>query len=148
MLVKEFMRPEPLVVFKREVVSRISELIRSHGINQVPVVDERNRLVGIITDRDILSATGYDERKGRALHAEDVMTVGVVSVAPTDELTEALNILSRRRFGSLPVVVGERVVGILSTRDLLRHLRELLEEKEAALPLHHAGAHDSDPNYF
>ncbi len=148
MLVREFMRPEPLVVFKREVVSRISDMIRSHDVYQVPVVDERNRLVGIITDRDIRSTTGYDERKERVLRAEDVMTVGVVSVAPTDALTEALNILSRRRFGSLPVVVGERVVGILSTRDLLRHLGELLEEREASVPVHSGHAQDSDPNYF
>ncbi|MCG8406196.1 MAG: CBS domain-containing protein [Phycisphaerales bacterium] len=126
MLIQEYMTPDPLVVSKREFVSRIAELIRSHDVHQVPVVDEHNRLVGIITDRDICSATDHDESKEAALRAEDIMTIGVVSLSPGDDLRDALDILCRKRFGALPVVVGGHVVGILSSRDLLKRLRELL----------------------
>ena len=131
MLVREVMTPEPLVVYKSERVAQIASLIHCHGIHQVPVVDERNRLVGIITDRDIRSATAHDERIGQALCAEEVMTNEVISVEPTDDFADAIGILCRRHFGALPVVVGDRVVGILSSRDLLYRLRELLAEREA-----------------
>jgi CBS domain-containing protein len=53
MLVNDYMTPEPLLVGTDEPLERIVELIREHGIQQVPVVDTANRLVGIVTDRDL-----------------------------------------------------------------------------------------------
>lgn len=127
MLVEEVMTPDPFVVDTYEPIARIAELIRRHRIHQVPVIDENNRIVGIVTDRDIRSASGANSDTAGLL-ARDVMTTNVVSVSPTQPLADAVRILCEHRFGSLPVVVGERIVGILSTRDLLRRLLVLLEQ--------------------
>lgn len=126
MLVEEVMTPDPFVVDTYEPIARIAELIRRHRIHQVPVIDEHNRIVGIVTDRDIRSAASANADTAGLL-ARDVMTTDVVSVAPTQPLADAVRILCEHRFGSLPVVVGERIVGILSTRDLLRRLLVFLE---------------------
>ncbi len=126
MLVEEVMTPDPFVVDTFEPIARIAELIRRHRIHQVPVIDESNRIVGIVTDRDIRSAAAANADTAGLL-ARDVMTTDVVSIAPKQPLADAVRILCEHRFGSLPVVVGERIVGILSTRDLLRRLLVLLE---------------------
>jgi acetoin utilization protein AcuB len=127
MIVKDYMTPAPLVVSIHEHVDRISELIRRHGIKQVPVVDESNRLVGIVTDRDIRSAVAYDEENELELLAEDIMSTELFTVTPGEQLIEAARLLHDHNFGSLPVVIGDHIVGIITTKDLLYRLIELLE---------------------
>lgn len=131
MYVKDYMTPDPLVVHNQEPVQKIAELIHRHRVHQVPVVDESNRLVGIVTDRDVRSAIGLGEHKQLGLVAEDIMTSEVITITPGQDLKDALDLLCRHHFGALPVVVGDHVVGILSTRDLLRRLSELIDELRA-----------------
>ncbi|MFQ5410813.1 MAG: HPP family protein [Phycisphaerae bacterium] len=129
MLVYDYMTPDPFVVSRTEPIAGILATLRTHGIHQMPVVDESNRLVGIVTDRDVRSAIGLRPAGEICLSAGDIMTSKVITITPGTDLEEALDILSEARFGSLPVVVGEHVVGILSTRDLLRRFRALLKEQ-------------------
>ena len=141
MLVHDYMSPDPLTVSTGERVERIAELIRAHGIRQVPVVDSAHRLVGIVTDRDIRAAGGSDKRDDAPLVAKDVMSTDLVTIIPGADLTEAAHLLYEYRFGALPVVMGEHVVGMISSRDLLRRLIELSEENVAL------GAHHYEPAY-
>jgi CBS domain-containing protein len=141
MLVNDYMTPDPLTVSANERVERIGELIRAHGIRQVPVVDSSQRLVGIVTDRDIRSVSGFDKMSNAHLVAEDVMTTNLVSIIPGADLVEAAHLLYEHGFGALPVVVGEHVVGMISTRDLLRRLIELSDENVTV------GAHHYQPAY-
>jgi|CXWL01.1.fsa_nt_gi CBS domain-containing protein len=141
MFVSEYMTPEPLVVSTTEGIDHIAELIRVHKIRQVPVVDEANRLVGIVTDRDIRSATGYDADNPLALVAEEIMSPDVVTITPGADLHEAAELLHEHSFGALPVVVGDHVIGIISTRDLLRYLMELMNENAAHESQHYEPAY-------
>jgi len=127
MLVSDYMSPDPIQVRDVDRVEQVAELMRRRSIHQVPVVDEAGRLVGIVTDRDVRSATGYECRNDLDLVAEDIMTSDVVTIAPGAALSEAVELLLRHRFRALPVVLGDRVVGMLSTSDLLRRLADLLE---------------------
>ena len=129
MFVAEYMTSDPVVVSTHEPVDRLAMTMRRLGIHQAPVVDEAGRLVGIVSDRDVRSAIGYGDRNRElSLKAEDVMTTDVVTVSPGTELIQAVDILRRRRFGALPVVEGDKVVGIISKHDLLRRLYEILRE--------------------
>jgi acetoin utilization protein AcuB len=94
----------------------------------VPVVDGANRLVGIVTDRDIRSADIGEGGKGTSLIAEDIMTVDVLTIGPVTELLDAAQRLHTHQFGALPVVVGNKVVGMITRSDLLRCLIELLQK--------------------
>ena len=131
MLVHQCMTPDPFVVSSHEPVNRIAELIRRRGIKQVPVVDIHNHLVGIVTDRDIRSAVAAVGAEDIDLLAGDIMSTDLVTIAPYEELSDAARLLCRHEFGALPVVVGERVVGILTVRDLLRRMVDLLEKEKA-----------------
>ncbi len=129
MYVADYMTPDPLTVFEREPVELIRRTLEGHGIHHLPVVDRSNELVGIITYRDTVTGKRANDRP---LLAADIMTRDVVVVHPQTPLGDAINILSRERFGALPVIVGRHVVGMLSTHDMLRLLQDTLASRTAA----------------
>ena len=111
-------------------------LLQRHRIRHIPVVHEA-RLVGIITDRDVKRATPSllsgisQEEYVRVLvqtHVSQVMTRNPFSVTPSTSLKDATKLLAERKFGALPVVEGDRLVGILTNTDLLRAFYESLED--------------------
>jgi CBS domain-containing protein len=105
----------------------------ARGIRHLPVVDG-DVLVGVVSDRDLLSATGWlrawPARAGvpstfactPSLTVRDVMTRDPVTTVPGASLTDALIEVLTRRIGCLPVVEHGRLVGILSETDLLREI--------------------------
>lgn len=124
MLVLDYMTPHPLTVTAFTTVRAASDLLRRHQIHQLPVVDDMEHLIGILTDRDIRSAVGSDEHMMDHLMASEIMTTDVVSVGPNEDIQQVIEILSRQRFGGLPVMEENAVVGIITTRDMLRCLRD------------------------
>lgn len=107
------------------------ELMIEHQIRHLPIVDQENRLVGIVTDRDIRSAMpsivlddydSSDERKRLSgIRLENIMTRDLVTVSPMYTIQDALLLIQKTRVGAFPVVDDEkRLIGIISIRDLVR----------------------------
>jgi CBS domain-containing protein len=89
------------------------------GCLPVTADDGSQRLLGIITDRDICMAIRFDGRAPRRPHAGDVMTEVVRACNPGDSVSEAIAIMGEARVRRLPVVDdSERVIGVLSLADL------------------------------
>ncbi|HUN82687.1 MAG TPA: CBS domain-containing protein [Phycisphaerae bacterium] len=130
MKVEDYMLPHPLTVLRNETVKRIEQLIHEHGIQQLPVVDNANRLVGIVTDRDVRSAGNHGEPDEFPLVAADIMTRDVISTYPGAELSEVVDELFHHGFGALPVVIGDQVVGMIGTHELLGCLKNMLEDDD------------------
>ncbi len=128
MQVADFMTPRPYCVDRREPLMQLMEVFEHHGIFQVPVVDESNALVGIISDQDVRRVLAAGAKTIPRLIVEDVMTPKPVTVTPATPITDAIDILCESRFGALPVVVGSHVVGILCARDLLKRYADRLRE--------------------
>jgi acetoin utilization protein AcuB len=131
MFVSRSMARKVITVGKSTGVLEAQKLMQDQKIRHLPVVDDDNRLVGMITDRDIRSALPYDLTKGVATTGErekfahlmvgDVMSTDLLPVSPTHTLQDAILLLEKKKVGALPVVDEQnRVVGILSVRDLLR----------------------------
>ena len=103
------------------------------GVRHLPVVDPKGELVGIVTDRDLrhhlfdprvlkeLGIVAMDTLLN-AVRVADVMSSPAVSVRAGDELVEAARLMLEDKVGSLPVVEGSRVVGIITETDLLREI--------------------------
>ena len=128
MRVSEWMTPAPVTVAPSTPIPKVQELIVYRRIRHFPVVED-GRLVGIITDRDVRTvqpspATGLAVREMHylldRLTVRAVMTRPVITVAPHERLAEALRLMLENRIGGLPVMEGERLVGILTEVDLLR----------------------------
>ena len=126
MLIQHHMTRDPVTVRPDTTVPQIAHLFESNRIRHLPVVDENERLVGIVTDRDVRSATGYDTKGAMRLKAEDIMTADPMTIAGNAPLEDALTLLSSRRYGALPVVKAGRLVGILSRHDVLVAMNRLL----------------------
>jgi len=103
-------------------------LLVKHNIRELPVV-EHGKLIGIVTDRDIRQVSpSYpvfrDEEEIRdclrRLTVSCAMSLDPVVVSPATDLIEAANLMIQYRIGSLPVVEGGRLVGIISVTDLLK----------------------------
>jgi acetoin utilization protein AcuB len=107
------------------------ELMHQHRVRHLPVVDGDNKLIGIVTDRDVRSALpfrafreGLSEEDKKNLHdlkVQNIMTQKVITISPTYTIQDALLMIQNSKVGALPVVDEEgRLKGILSVRDLLR----------------------------
>ncbi|HEY8368456.1 MAG TPA: CBS domain-containing protein, partial [Thermodesulfobacteriota bacterium] len=90
--------------------------MRQHRIRHLVVTDD-SQLVGILSERDLGGRHGADLRKGRTV--EELMTPGTVTVQPNTTLRQAANLMRSRQVGSLLVLEGDRLVGIVTATDVL-----------------------------
>jgi CBS domain-containing protein len=116
----------------------VARKMRDMDIGSIPI-GENDRLVGMITDRDITCravANGGDYTK---LTARDVMTKAIVYCRETEELSDAVRIMEQKQIRRLPVINDQkRLVGMLSIGDLSHKLsREMTGEVMAAVSAHH-----------
>ena len=109
-------------------------LMRSSGFRHVPVVNG-DKLVGVLSDRDVQRAAPSifgkmtPEEYNRIFETTPlakVMAKEPVTVTPATPVTEVVKMMYERKFGSVPVVEGEKLVGIVTTTDLLGLLSKLL----------------------
>ena len=109
----------------------VARLLYTHGIGALPVCELNDRMVGIVSERDLVRAFARnDVAELKYLRARDVMTTRVVVCAPGDTMQHAQEIMRENRFRHLPVAEAGHVKGILSLRDTLAtRLAETEEEK-------------------
>jgi acetoin utilization protein AcuB len=133
MLVRSVMSPRVAMIDRGATCQEA--LARMHGsrIRHLPVVDRDDRLVGIVTDRDLrhrLFTPGVFRQVGAVpvtallggVPVSEVMSSPVVTVGPDDDLEKAATLMREDKVGSLPVTEAGRVVGIVTETDLLRHI--------------------------
>ena len=136
--VVDVMTKNPLVMTPAETIGQADELMTENRIRQLPVVDE-GALLGIITDRDIRSflaqsALVEPEERAKVLRTKvsDIMTAEPLTLAPDDDLREAIELLIEEKIGGIPVVdQAEGLVGIVTYVDVLRCFLNSLEEEQA-----------------
>jgi acetoin utilization protein AcuB len=131
MFVGKRMTANPKTVSPGDTLSVAAAIMREHRFNHLPVV-EAGRLVGIVTDTDLRNASlEAGGGAGGDRPVREVMRTQVWSLTPDDSLEDALLIISQQRFGALPVLDGDRLVGILTKMDLLRAFADILDINEA-----------------
>jgi acetoin utilization protein AcuB len=121
--VRDVMSTDLVTVSPPEAARRAYELMRDRRIRHLPVVAD-GRLVGVLSDRDlrpVLLAPGLAAATVGELMSEDLTTI-----APDALVEDAASLLVVKKIGCLPVVDGERLVGIVTETDLLAVLVELL----------------------
>ncbi len=122
MVVGEHMSKNPVTVTPRDTLAKAQAELNAGEFRQLPVVAD-GKLVGIITDRDIrrhgkqLRITRVNE----AMTAENLRTV-----TPSTPLEEAIRMLLKHKIGGLPVVEGDRLVGIITISDILRAFLDMI----------------------
>jgi CBS domain-containing protein len=145
-LVADVMVTDVVTVTPDMGVKEFAELLREKRIGGAPVVDADGRLVGIVSEGDLMaldadlhfphyiqfldsviyleSAKKFEERLKKAVAATvaDIMTDEVKTVRPDDPVRKAATLMSDHRFDRVPVVDGGKVVGIVGRHDVLKAL--------------------------
>ncbi len=133
MLVGRRMTRDPKTVSPADSLAHAAKVMRDFRIHHLPVVEEE-RLVGILSDTDLRNAAlaaGQAPVPGELPVTDrkvgEVMQAEVWSLTPEDSVEDALLILRRKKFGCLPVVSGDRLVGILTKTDMIDTFVDVLE---------------------
>jgi acetoin utilization protein AcuB len=134
LLVEDSMTQGVVVLSPETTAGEALALCRERRIRHLPVLEE-GRLAGIVSDRDLRSAAPVLGDPGRAAALEktrvsDVMTREVVTARPDDPIEEAANRMRERRIGCLPVVQDGRLVGIVTSSDVMEALVQLMGAHE------------------
>lgn len=132
--VRDFMTPEVESLQARETLDLASTILMLGHIRHLPVVDENEKLVGLVTHRDLLQVIADGTEKGTvdlsSVSAEEVMVDGVSTVAPDTPIAEAAETMILNKYGCLPVVEGDKIVGILTESDFVwRTMKEQRGER-------------------
>lgn len=141
MIAAELMTENPRTIRATDPVSQAFEALQSMDIRHLPVVDEQNDLVGMLSDRDLgpLLRTFTEGVEAERLivplssrRVADFMSADVVSVDADADLSEVIETMLEQRIGAVPVVDGEgNVIGIISYVDVLRAVAGGLEPRRA-----------------
>lgn len=135
MKVKDLMRTNVVTLHVTDALAIAEDIMNMGRIRHLPVVDADNRVVGLVTQRDLFKASissvlGFDRTKEHEwlgkVTVRDVMTKKVTMIAPEGGVVEAVDKLVTDKIGCLPVVdAQDKLVGLLTETDCLRCFHDL-----------------------
>jgi CBS domain-containing protein len=117
--IKDVMTPEVRACEPSATVVEAAKVMAREDIGPVPIVED-GRLVGVVTDRDIVVQVVAAGRDVNSTTVGDIASRDLVTVSPDDNLDDALTLLAERQVRRLPVVEGDRLVGIVAQADIAR----------------------------
>lgn len=129
MKVKELMSEKLITVSPNDKLDRVFFLYNFENIRHLPVVD-KNKLVGILSDRDLKKILGpkkaiVENTDGTTVQlstrkVKNIMRRGVITIEPEQRAADAAAIMAKRKIGALPVVHKNKLVGIITATDILK----------------------------
>ncbi|HLL52701.1 MAG TPA: CBS domain-containing protein [Myxococcaceae bacterium] len=131
--VADLMTRDVLTLRPEDDLSLAETILALGGIRHLPVVDEDLKLVGLVTQRDVLrSCSNISPLAKRALLAREVMTQHLHTVQSITPLRHALQVIVENKVGCLPVVEKDgRLIGILTETDVVRFAFDQVAAEEA-----------------
>jgi CBS domain-containing protein len=114
MKAEDVMTTKVITVTEDQTKRQAARLLSRHRISGLPVVNADNVVVGVVTEYDVISKDGQT--------VSEIMTRGVISIAPDTDLEEVIHILVHERIKRLPVLHQGRLLGIVSRADLVREV--------------------------
>jgi acetoin utilization protein AcuB len=122
MQILNLMTADPVTVTPRDTLAAAKAIMDAGRFRRVPVVDA-DRLVGILTERDVREHSGYLE----STLVNAAMRTALVTVGPRATVEDAARLMLRHKIGGLPIVDDGRLVGIVTTSDLLKAFLNVVE---------------------
>lgn len=150
MLARDIMTREVITIRKDTTIEEIARLLVENNISGAPVVDEENRVIGMVTQTDLLykdieprfpavvellggliflkGVKQYNEelKKLVATKAEDIMTKDMVTISEDTTVEEIAKIMVGKKINRIPVVTDGKLVGIVTRADMVRFLAQSL----------------------
>ncbi|CAM4129854.1 MULTISPECIES: CBS domain-containing protein [Vibrio] len=138
----DLMTRNPYTLLRSNTLADAQKLMTEHEVRHVPVVDVDDKLLGLVTHRDILAAQDSNLQAGAesnnyTLHTplNQAMSKNVITVSPYAGLKESALMIQKRKVGCLPVVENGKLVGIITDSDFVTIAINLLELQEEVEPV-------------
>lgn len=129
LIVPDIVQPTDVAaVTTDQTILEAATIMRDKRIAAVIVIDGANKLIGIVTERDVVFravAGGLDPKTSKV---SQIMTANPDTLSPKDRAFDALELMQTRRYRHLPVVDGDKCIAVVSIRDLFASVKETLEE--------------------
>ena len=117
----EVMTKYPVCCLPLDSVAKAAELMKSRNIGSIPVIEneQTQKLVGIVTDRDLALTIVAEGRDAKSTNVDAVMTYKVVSCRADDDLQKALDSMAKQKLRRIPIVDHDnKIVGIITQADV------------------------------
>jgi acetoin utilization protein AcuB len=144
MLVRERMSTKPFTITGDLSITEALRTMRQSQVRRLPVLDEEGRLIGIVSEKDLLYASPSPATSLSIYELHDMltrlkvtelMTTEVITVTPDTPMEEAARIMADNKIGGLPVIQDGKLVGIITETDIFKVFLELLGAREGGLRL-------------
>ena len=151
MKAREIMETNVITIKRETTIEEIAHVLTDNNISGVPVVDDNNKVIGMVTEKDLLykdieprfpavvellgglifvkGVRHYNEelRKLVATKAEDIMTKGVISINGDAEVEKIAEIMVEKDINRIPVVEDGKIIGIISRADIVKYIAKGLK---------------------
>lgn len=128
MLVKEVMHRSVKTVRPEDTVRDAAKIMNQYRIGSLVVVSGTGEVVGILTERDILTNVVAVGKVADEVKISEIMTPNIITITPDKTLEEAANIMTENKIKKLPVVHEGRLIGIVTATDLMAYEKDLVEK--------------------
>ncbi|MYL34092.1 CBS domain-containing protein [Pontibacillus yanchengensis] len=132
MLVEQIMKTQVITCKPTETIESALKLLNDHHIRHIPIVDESNQVIGIVSDRDVRDASPsifhiHQDNDENELQNElrSIMSTPVTTIHPLDFVEEIASIFYEQEIACLPVTKANKLVGIVTEKDMLYTLIQL-----------------------
>jgi CBS domain-containing protein len=122
--IRDLMTENPSTCEPSTSVVEAAKVMAREDVGPIPVV-EGGRLTGLVTDRDLVVRVLAEGRDPQSTTVGEIATSDVVTISPDADLDEGLKLLASNKVRRLPVVDGDRLVGIVAQADVARHAQEV-----------------------
>jgi CBS domain-containing protein len=130
-----------ITVTPEDPVTDIADIITSRRIGAVLVLTDSGELVGLVSERDVVRAVATKGGGALKLTAADIMTKNLTTVTPRTSIDHAMALMDAGYFRHLPVVDDNKLLGIISVRDVVRaHIQSQAQEVDSLREYVHRGA--------
>jgi CBS domain-containing protein len=123
----DVMTKKPVACLPDDTASKAAQLMRSMDVGSIPVIESRqtNKLIGIVTDRDLALQVVADDRNAGSVKVGDVMTKELVTCRTEDNIQMAVEAMAQNQLRRIPVVDGDQMLaGIISQADVAMRVNQ------------------------
>jgi CBS domain-containing protein len=118
-IIRDVMTPSPQTVQAGSPATEAAKLMKEAHAGMIPVV-ENGRLLGAVTDRDIVLRVVAEGKDPMSTTAGDIASIDLITVTPDQDLDEAMKLMARHQIRRLPVVEDGRLIGVVAQADVAR----------------------------
>lgn len=130
--IDELMTSDPYTLSENDSLDDARKIMTEKHIRHIPITDSDKHLLGLVTQRDVLEASDPGAKQQNDVKLSEIMVRNVSVIHKTDSVRQAAIFLQSHKFGCLPVVSNDSVIGIITDSDFIDIAINLLEQAEMA----------------